>query len=294
VLYLKILLQVLAVMIAMLTARLDYGPIDRRTRNFKLRRRALLLLSILFLAASIATEYFSSRADKERDNETLRRRLEDRSEIANLRGVIRTEQVAHERASKQSLTALDMLQQRLSSLQTKVETEELRSELSTYQRELRQAREVLTPGPKASLVAGIMRSSESDDNFIDTPTVRRVNGVVTITFWAKNISTADANHGNLWFRLCDQCEVVEPPTGLQHVAGANHAEYGTSFVNMGADTRLGPYTFKVRTLPTIRSMGFAFRYACQTCVVETRWKDLWVYVEPELKLFRSPPPIPDS
>lgn len=52
-LFWKILLQVLAVAIALLVNRLDYVTHDKRTRKFKIGRRLLFLLSIIFLGASI-------------------------------------------------------------------------------------------------------------------------------------------------------------------------------------------------------------------------------------------------
>lgn len=52
-LFWKILLQVLAVAIALLINRLDYVTHDKRTYKFKIGRRLLFPLSIIFLAASI-------------------------------------------------------------------------------------------------------------------------------------------------------------------------------------------------------------------------------------------------
>lgn len=49
----KIVLQVLAVIIAMLISRLDYVTHDKRTRRFKSGRRWLFVFSICFLIASI-------------------------------------------------------------------------------------------------------------------------------------------------------------------------------------------------------------------------------------------------
>ncbi|MDT4952105.1 MAG: hypothetical protein QOJ02_243 [Acidobacteriota bacterium] len=53
VLFWKIILQILAVAIAILVNVLDYVSTDKRTKKFRIRRRMLFLLSVVFLIGSV-------------------------------------------------------------------------------------------------------------------------------------------------------------------------------------------------------------------------------------------------
>lgn len=50
----RIVLQILAVSLALVVALLDYKWHDKRTKKFRVARRALLVLSVVFLAAAVA------------------------------------------------------------------------------------------------------------------------------------------------------------------------------------------------------------------------------------------------
>ncbi len=77
-LFLKIGLQLLAVSIAIIVSFLDYVAHDKRTRRFRLIRRAPFILSLLLLASSVGLTVWDDRAD-----EAARRELQLQLESAS-------------------------------------------------------------------------------------------------------------------------------------------------------------------------------------------------------------------
>jgi hypothetical protein len=286
VLILRLLLLVVIVTASLLTALLDYGHTDRRTIVFRRRRAALICVTLAVLVLGLVSEIendLNAKADAVR---SAKMRQADAGEISRLRAEIHTEEVAHRRESEQAINSIDRLQQRLAELQAKITNDQLQSELRTYARELREARAILTPGPRAHLSAAFEDTNDPANELIST-TLHPVAEVVRFKMWAKNASKADANVGSVWFRICEDCEVVEPPGGLQRVPEAMSGEYTTPVLHLGAGERVGPYSFVLRVSSKYRRIGIGFRYSCQTCDIPKGWAMLIADVDTELPVFQS-------
>ena len=70
----RIVLQILAVALALVVALLDYQWHDKRTKRFRLARRGLLVLSVLFLIAAVAQTILEDR-ERRRETSDLQARL---------------------------------------------------------------------------------------------------------------------------------------------------------------------------------------------------------------------------
>jgi TolA-binding protein len=282
---LRMTLQVTAVAIALVTALLDYGRNDRRTRAFRHRRMLLVGLMVVLLIGTSVAEVASDRAVKANVARTEKQRESDVAEIRRLRGEVHGEEVAHRREAQQAIGSIDHLQQRLAELQSKITNAELQKEIQQYAGELREARAALRPGPKARLSAYFQDPSNLDAELSEAY-VYPSDGVVKFTMFAKNASSADANVGEIWFRVpTTDCEVVEPPGGLQLLPSAHAGEYTTTFNHLGVDERVGPYTFSLKLGSAIRTFGIGFRFSCQTCESPVPWTLVKANVGQELKIF---------
>src|SRR5258705_11764082 len=160
-LLLRITLQSLTGLLALLSALLDYGEHDRSSLPFK-RRRALVVCGIIIICAmGLAAEIVSEHSAADGRSQAKVQSDGDAKRITALRASIDAEQLAHRRESEQALKALDQLQQRFAELQAKVTTASLQAELQTYATELRRTRQVLST-PKAKFAFHFGDSANAD------------------------------------------------------------------------------------------------------------------------------------
>jgi energy-coupling factor transporter transmembrane protein EcfT len=105
----------------------------------------------------------------------------------------------------------------------------------------------------------------SDYALIDTVRVPIENEIVTVEFTAKNISTAQANNGKLWIRICASCKFAEEPQNSLILHPDDKATRLISFGILDAGVHFNPIKLKIIPPPTGNDFIIAFYYACEKC-----------------------------
>jgi hypothetical protein len=93
-----------------------------------------------------------------------------------------------------------------------------------------------------------------------------VDGIVTVSFTAKEVGPAQANNGQVWIQLCDGCKFAEEPDGV-NAPGDDR----TSLVRRKRFDSISPgvmfdnTTLKIVPPSGIDSFSIAFKYGCEKC-----------------------------
>lgn len=90
------------------------------------------------------------------------------------------------------------------------------------------------------------------------------NGMVSVAFSAKNVGTAQADHGQIWIQLCDSCKFAEAPEGSTAVPGDSLVAR-KQFDTLHKGSYFDATTLKI--IPPIGKTSFtiALKYACEKC-----------------------------
>jgi len=106
-------------------------------------------------------------------------------------------------------------------------------------------------------------SKEKQNEFIDNVTVPIENGVFTVDFTAKNISTVQANNGAIWIQVCNGCKFAEEPEGS--TIQPDDKIRRVHFDALHAGVNLVPIKLKIIPPLGTNSCEIAFKYACEKC-----------------------------
>jgi hypothetical protein len=137
--------------------------------------------------------------------------------------------------------------------------------------ESRQQKKPPSPQPTTLPIAqdekAVLRFSfwpmKSQDIFTNEISAPLENGVVTVAFTARNISTVQANNGAIWIRISDVCRFAEEPEGsVKTVWDVVRQKRFDSFY---AGVVLNPTYLKIIPPPQINSFTIACMYACEKC-----------------------------
>ena len=101
------------------------------------------------------------------------------------------------------------------------------------------------------------------DIFIDTLTAPVENGIVTIKFSAKNISTVQANKGKIWIQICNGCKFAEEPQGSETTDDV--VVRRKPFESLYAGVYFEPTVLKIIPPQEVDHFTIAFKYACENC-----------------------------
>lgn len=122
-----------------------------------------------------------------------------------------------------------------------------------------------------------------------------VNGIVTVTFSAKNVGTAQADNGQVWIQLCDECAFAEEPGGT--TAPKDDPKVRRKRFDI---LHMGSYfegtTLKIAPRVGLTSFKIALKYSCEHCspVENKRPQKLTVNIEPPPTVSAQQPPLSSS
>jgi len=89
------------------------------------------------------------------------------------------------------------------------------------------------------------------------------NGIVTVSFTAKNIGTAQAEKGQIWIQVCDGCEFAAEPEGTTTTDDAIVRRKRFDWLHMGS--YFDPTELKIIPPSGATDFSLAFKYACDLC-----------------------------
>jgi len=104
----------------------------------------------------------------------------------------------------------------------------------------------------------------SNGTFIDKLNVLVENGVVTVDFTAKNISTVQAKNGQVWIQICDRCKFAEEPQGST-IQPSSDVIRRWHFDSLYAGSYFDETKLKIIPPSGSKSFEIAFKYSCENC-----------------------------
>ncbi|HZW95771.1 MAG TPA: hypothetical protein VFF64_22680 [Candidatus Eremiobacteraceae bacterium] len=121
-----------------------------------------------------------------------------------------------------------------------------------------------TPKESAKLQFTFWPINPNDEKLRDEISLPAVNGVVTVTVSAKNIGTAQADNGQIWIQLCDDCTFAEEPEGS--TAPKDDPTVRRKHFDI---LHMGSYfegtTLKIAPRAGLTSFKIALKYSCEHC-----------------------------
>jgi hypothetical protein len=120
--------------------------------------------------------------------------------------------------------------------------------------------------PVRVILKGTFWPPSPEGNLINKVTVPVENGIVTVAFTLKNVSTIHANNGSIWIQVHNDCRFADDPQGLKTLQKVgNFVVKGVPFVRIDSGVYLQPILLKIIPPTGIDSFIITFAYACDTC-----------------------------
>jgi len=169
---------------------------------------------------------------------------------------------------KQAIGTISSLTDKVSKLQTVVETAELQKQVTDLKEELIENQKAMAPPPKATLTIQI-----AGDAVPETPTIptvalsATVDNHISIPVSFDNTTDADALDGFAAVFMCDGCIFVKEPPGWVHVDGAPVTQRNWDFLRILSKTKGPTFTFEILPPSLAKEFQMGFIYKCRTCSV---------------------------
>jgi hypothetical protein len=124
---------------------------------------------------------------------------------------------------------------------------------------------VKPPVPSNAKLQFCFQPSGPGDRLRDVASAPLVNGVVTVVVTAKNVGTAQADNGQIWIQLCDECKFAEEPQGTTMPEG-DPTVRRKHFDVLHMGSYFEGTTLKIAPSDRLSSFTIAFKYACEKCL----------------------------
>lgn len=92
-----------------------------------------------------------------------------------------------------------------------------------------------------------------------------LDGVFTIEFTFRNISSSAASNTDVWIYICDQCSFASDPVGYDRPQGSADNVRHKMVPLMNPNTTMAITKLQLRTKTLLPSFTIAFKYSCQMC-----------------------------
>jgi len=161
------------------------------------------------------------------------------------------------------LQQFSTMQDRVSSLQTAINTADLQEEATQLRSDLESTRKAMET-PKATLSFAFVEDDGADANLV---TLNMTNGIVKIQFHITNDSDADALEGAIDLRACDGCKILGNPDGFTKLNGEPDNEREMDFQHVFANSKLPKVEMQVIPPPNSDAFQIGIWYRCRTCVL---------------------------
>jgi hypothetical protein len=104
----------------------------------------------------------------------------------------------------------------------------------------------------------------ADQRLTDTVSMPLVNGVVSVVFTAKDVGNAQADNGQLWIQICDECRFAEEPEGTTMPPGDPTVRRKRfDILHMGS--YFEATTLRIVPPSGVTSFTIALKYSCERC-----------------------------
>jgi len=102
--------------------------------------------------------------------------------------------------------------------------------------------------------------------FIDTITVPIDNGIITVDYAVKNISSVQTNSGSIWMQICDECKFAEEPKDSIRTS-SSPATVRTKYFNTPFSAGMFLSSTKLKIIPPsgAHACFIGFKYGCDKC-----------------------------
>jgi hypothetical protein len=221
-------------------------------------------------------------SQREEKAETARKSQQN---IDDLKGQATAAQQAQADNTQHFLEQLQQLSNKISELQTKAATEELKSQLATVKGELEKTQKALAPAPKATLLLtfpGYIPPTETTPSFVlrtEMTIPATADGNVTVPFTVVNSTDADAVDGELTVLVCDACKYVKDPEGFRHLPSAPEAQRYMAFGRILASTVVWEQQMELIIPRRVQNFDIGMRYRCRTCILHKTTQMITVHVK---------------
>lgn len=167
---------------------------------------------------------------------------------------------------KQAVATISHLTDKVSELQTKVETADLHKQVEDLKQELINNQKAMAPPPRATLQLDL---SDNMPSSLFTPTLvsSRIvkDGRFSLSFDVINATDSDAIDGFLVLIICDACRFASEPTGWKKIDGGLETRRNFDFQRYLSKT--ASQTFSVEIIPPVgaSNVTVGIDYRCKTC-----------------------------
>ena len=235
--------------------------------NYKSKWVRWMLVVLVVSACSIGIGYQVIQSQEKAAAAAL-----NQANIDGLKGQVVAAQQAQDDNTKQFLGSLQKLSDKVSALQTKVATEELRAELATVKGELQKTQAALAPPPKANLTFTFAPFTVPPLGQPFTPVTSvtlpaEADGSVNVRFSVVNQTDVDAVDGALTLQICDQCKFAKEPAGFTKLEGQRDTKRHMAFRRIFAGVALHILTADVIAPANVENFTIGIKYRCRTCVL---------------------------
>lgn len=251
-----------------------YGDTSNRKRKNS--------MSVILLAALITAVIANIFNDKqhERDSGKI-----DALNVAVTKGNETQKQVsdafisALQIARQEYSDKLDMLQDKISTLQTKADTAELRKQVTGLDAELEAARNK----PKAHIIFSLPAPNGNPDYFLNnaaitSTTLHATNDVVHVPVVIINPTDVEGGLGYLALMICKDCSFASEIPEFGKVANALETQRNKDFTTLYAKSIVPTISLDVKIPATVNMFEVGLAYRCANCVNSGQAQKLIIYV----------------
>ena len=266
--------QVLTGLIALASLWKDWASYGRISKRFG-RRLPVALAVFIALVASFTVWQTLVAATRQAKNigqiEELGKQLK------------RNEESSERRAKQQSehfQGVVNSLYERLSELQSKINTDPLLRQNAALMKEIKDIRtqvdaaraRIEQPIEQADLVATFserpsLPPEPDQPELYKTMVPRQADGTVQFTISVFNKSKVQARAGGIFVRLCRKCTFVTEPKGFKRAEGAPDYDRYTDMDNLPAGVAIG-IPLKVKPPPLSSGFEVEVTSRCENCTVK--------------------------
>jgi hypothetical protein len=226
---------------------------DWKNHGSSWRRTVVLLLIVIVWIMGIVNIH-STKKQNLADKEILNGRID---------GLNRT----ITEGQKQAIGTISHLTDRVADLQTKVETADLKKQVTKLQQELIENQRAMAPPPKARLFFNVGGASPQYGQKPVLITSRAMNGDhLTLPFDVIVTPDADAIDGYFALQICDQCRFASEPKGWVKIDGDLETRRNFAFQRYLADSATETFTVDIVPPSGATQINVGLEYRCKTCL----------------------------
>ena len=231
---------------------------DWDAHKTSLRRLIVLFLIIGIGVGGMFSNYFTVKKYNDQHQK-------DQGLMAGLQTAVETANKNQEDNTKHFLDAFGKLSQKVSDLQTQVNTAQLRKEAEQLRVELAATQKALIP-PKATLNFTFPRP-RPDAPLLRTITLPVENNIVHVEFAIKNDTDVPALDGQITLRICNLCNFASEPPNFRRLEGQPDTQRTLKFDRILPRTQVNIHSVDVQVPQEIKQIDFGITYRCRNCVL---------------------------